>query len=214
MENRFAEELYSESLSFSKLELTPGDKSQRNNSNDGDGYDLSHEDGSLLDGFDELEKSSVDREWQRRHDQFHTFGYRDGLFAGKEASSQEGFNIGFKESVHAGYRWGLVRGVTSAFAYLPEELKEKLVEAHKKTELQGLYESVRLMSTNDALKSFYEDFQAKETSEPSEHIEVTQNKADLQEHKSDSSHLGSYLGQLRSLIGENSAIEMHLPDPE
>ncbi|KAK4256001.1 hypothetical protein QN277_008923 [Acacia crassicarpa] len=214
MENRFAEELYSESLPFSKLELTPSAKNQQNNSNDGDGYDFSHEDGFLLDGFDELEKSSVDREWQRRHDQFHTLGYRDGLIAGKEASSQEGFNIGFKESVHAGYRWGLVRGVTSAFAYLPEELKEKLVEAHKKTELQGLYESVRLMSTNDALKSFYEDFQAKETSEPSEHIEVIQNKADLQEHKSDSSHLGSYHGQLRSLIGENSAIKMHSPDPK
>lgn len=39
-------------------------------------------------------------------------GYRDGLMAGKEASAQEGFNIGFGESVFVGYKWGLVRGVT------------------------------------------------------------------------------------------------------
>lgn len=39
-------------------------------------------------------------------------GYRDGVIAGKEASSQEGFNIGFKQSVLVGYNWGLVRGVT------------------------------------------------------------------------------------------------------
>lgn len=32
--------------------------------------------------------------------------------AGKEASVQEGFNIGFNESVFVGYKWGLVRGVS------------------------------------------------------------------------------------------------------
>lgn len=39
-------------------------------------------------------------------------GYRDGIIAGKEAALQEGFNIGFKGSVLAGYNWGLVRGVS------------------------------------------------------------------------------------------------------
>lgn len=39
-------------------------------------------------------------------------GYRDGIAAGKEASAQEGFNEGFKQSVHIGYNWGLVRGIT------------------------------------------------------------------------------------------------------
>lgn len=42
----------------------------------------------------------------------YQIGYRDGLIAGKEASAQEGFNIGFKQSVLTGYNWGLVRGVT------------------------------------------------------------------------------------------------------
>ncbi|GKC25923.1 RNA-binding protein EWS-like protein, partial [Tanacetum coccineum] len=41
-----------------------------------------------------------------------SLGYRDGLIAGKEASAQKGFNVGFKESVVVGYDWGLVRGVT------------------------------------------------------------------------------------------------------
>lgn len=39
-------------------------------------------------------------------------GYRDGLIAGKEAIAQDGFNIGFKESVLEGYNWGIVRGIT------------------------------------------------------------------------------------------------------
>lgn len=42
----------------------------------------------------------------------HQMGYRDGLLAGKDASVQEGFNVGFKESVFIGHRWGVVRGVT------------------------------------------------------------------------------------------------------
>jgi len=44
--------------------------------------------------------------------EYFQIGYRDGLTAGKEASAQEGFNIGFKESVVAGCNWGLVRGIT------------------------------------------------------------------------------------------------------
>ncbi|KAJ1428149.1 Essential protein Yae1, N-terminal [Sesbania bispinosa] len=83
---------------------------------DSDGDDLSL-DGSLWDASDDKLDSSSDleREWKRRHDQFHSAGYRDGLIAGKEASAQEGFNIGFKQSVLAGYGWGVVRGVARLF---------------------------------------------------------------------------------------------------
>lgn len=42
----------------------------------------------------------------------YQIGYRDGLMAGKETSAQEGFNIGFRDSVYVGYNWGLVRGIT------------------------------------------------------------------------------------------------------
>ncbi|WJX36746.1 hypothetical protein P8452_24591 [Trifolium repens] len=81
-----------------------------------DGYcdhDYTNLDDSVWDDSDEVfnDAAELDREWQRRRDQFHTMGYRDGLIAGKEAAAQEGFNIGFKQSVLHGNRWGLVRGV-------------------------------------------------------------------------------------------------------
>ncbi|KAF5950270.1 hypothetical protein HYC85_012263 [Camellia sinensis] len=111
--------------------------------------------GVLLKNTDSL--SDLDREWKRRHDQFHTIGYRDGVTAGKEASAQEGFNLGFKESVLAGYNWGLVRGVTSALTLLPDGLREKLVETQEeKDKFQSLYESVHSLSTTDALKLFHD----------------------------------------------------------
>ncbi|XP_042422606.1 uncharacterized protein LOC122010213 isoform X1 [Zingiber officinale] len=40
------------------------------------------------------------REQKWRHDHFYTMGYRDGISAGKEASAQEGFNVGFKQSAY------------------------------------------------------------------------------------------------------------------
>ena len=39
-------------------------------------------------------------------------GHRDDIIAGKEASAQEGFNIGYKQSALFGCRWGLVKGIT------------------------------------------------------------------------------------------------------
>ncbi|XWS61200.1 hypothetical protein CRYUN_Cryun07bG0105300 [Craigia yunnanensis] len=57
--------------------------------------DIQAEEGSLWGDSDkELDKASLDREWQKRHDQFHMIGYCDGLITGKEASAQQGFNIG------------------------------------------------------------------------------------------------------------------------
>ncbi|CAL9036998.1 unnamed protein product [Musa banksii] len=83
-------------------------------------------------------------------------GYRDGISAGKEASAQEGFNIGFKQSASSGYKWGIVRGITSAFVNLPDQFKEKLV---KKLEggctFQSLYKPVQEISTDDALRMYH-----------------------------------------------------------
>jgi hypothetical protein len=39
-------------------------------------------------------------------------GYRDGITEGQKDSAQGGFNVGFRQSVNVGYKWGLVRGVT------------------------------------------------------------------------------------------------------
>ncbi|CAH1440717.1 unnamed protein product [Lactuca virosa] len=118
------------------------------------------EDESSWNGSDEkLDPSSdLNREWQKRKNQFHAIGYRDGLLAGKEASAQVGFNIGFKESVIDGFNWGVIRGVTGALDCLPDELKEKLIESKEtRSKFHELYESVNNLSTTDAQKLFQDD---------------------------------------------------------
>ncbi|KAL2328994.1 hypothetical protein Fmac_022421 [Flemingia macrophylla] len=213
MEGRLGEELYGESLHLSKLELTS--TSADNNENmpkDCDGDNLSLWD----DSDDKLDSSSdLDREWQRRHEQFHTIGYRDGLIEGKEASAQEGFNNGFKQSVLDGYSWGVVRGVTSAFSHLPHQLKERLVETQeKRNEFQGLYESVHSLSTTDALKLFSEEINAQEALKQSKHLEVSHHTTGLPGQPSHGSQLRNYHGQLESLIRDSPAIDIHLPEPK
>ncbi|KAL1362240.1 uncharacterized protein [Arachis hypogaea] len=205
MEGKFAEELYAESLELSKSELkSTSAHDQENKLHECDDDDL------WGDSDDKLDKSSdLDREWQRRHDEFHTIGYREGLIAGKEASSQEGFNIGFKQSVLAGYSWGAVRGVTSAFAHLPDELKEKLVEKlEKRNELHGIHESVHSVSTADALRFFHEDIKAKEALEQSKDVKVSPWQT------SHVSHLRNYHQQLESLIHDTPTMDIHLPEPK
>ncbi|KAJ9179589.1 hypothetical protein P3X46_011361 [Hevea brasiliensis] len=202
MESSFAKELYSESLHLSKVELG---SSQTAN------CDLQDEDGSFWAGsHEELDKApDLDREWERRRDQFHTIGYRDGLIAGKEAIVQDGFNIGFKESVLEGYNWGIVRGITSALACLPEGFKESLIETQEKiNNFQTLYESVHSLSTTDALKLFH-DTMAKKAVEQSEHPNATSEMASLRNDGSDCS-LENYVGKLQSLLLKSPAIESHL----
>uniref|UniRef100_A0A0D6QSR7 Essential protein Yae1 N-terminal domain-containing protein n=1 Tax=Araucaria cunninghamii TaxID=56994 RepID=A0A0D6QSR7_ARACU len=122
----------------------------------------------------------LDREWKARHNEFHTVGYREGLLAAKELSVQEGFNNGFKESVLVGYNWGLVRGITSSFACLPEHVKEKLVETSEdRTKLETLHQRVHSVSGNDALKLFHEDvMKGRLEAQPSNSKESAQVKAE------------------------------------
>ncbi|GJN16733.1 hypothetical protein PR202_gb03754 [Eleusine coracana subsp. coracana] len=102
-------------------------------------------------------ESTLDREWSHRQNQFHKMGYRDGITEGQKDSAQEGFNIGFRQSVNVGYKWGLVRGVTSALASLPDSLKEKLLpDIHHRKKLQDLNNSVHIISADDALQMFHD----------------------------------------------------------
>ncbi|KAK6227701.1 hypothetical protein SCA6_000041, partial [Theobroma cacao] len=206
MDNSLAEELYSESLQLSKLHL--GHSSTANGFSEAN---VQAGDGSLWgDSDEELDKlSDLDREWQRRHDQFHTIGYRDGLIAGKEASAQEGFNIGFKESVFAGCNWGLARGVTSALACLPDTLREKLIETQEKRDkFRGLCDSVNSLSTIDALKLFHDDIMSKKVVEQSEPVEAGVSAGGLREQSSTSGSLGKYTAELQSLLHESPKIKI------
>lgn len=214
MEHNIAEELYSESLQFSRLELSPSSAAHNDHQLLGnDETDLLDKDGLAWDDSDEVfgESSDLDREWQRRHDQFYTIGYRDGVIAGKEASAQEGFNIGFKQSVPIGYNWGLVKGATSAFACLPDELKERLVEDQgHRDKFQDLYKSVNSLSTPDALKLFSDEIMSDKTTQQSKTAEASGLTAGSQVQSLEPSRLGSYFAELRSLLIECPAIDVRL----
>ncbi|XVE51353.1 hypothetical protein DITRI_Ditri02bG0033600 [Diplodiscus trichospermus] len=208
MDNILAQELYSESLQLSNLHL--GHSSTANGFNE---TDIQAEDGSLWgDSDEELDRANeLDREWQRRHDQFHTIGYRDGLLAGKEDSAQQGFNIGFRQSVSVGYNWGLARGVTSTLASLPDELREKLIETQEKRDkFQKLYESVNAVSTTDALKLFHDDVLTRKAGEQSEPAQAGVSGGGSQEQSSNSDSLGSYTAELQSLLNESAEIKVQL----
>ncbi|KAK8621918.1 hypothetical protein V6N13_097546 [Hibiscus sabdariffa] len=188
MDDKLAQELYSESLLLSNLQL--GHSSTTHGFNEVD-------DGSLWGGSDEeLDKTSdLDREWQRRHDQFHTIGYRDGLIAGKEASAQEGFNIGFKQSVPIGYNWGITRGVTSALACLPDDSRERLIETQEKRDkFLELYGCVNSLSASNALELFHDDILTKKAAE------AKVKASGSGEQSSNPASLGRYTAKLQSLI--------------
>ncbi|KAF8647017.1 hypothetical protein HU200_065532 [Digitaria exilis] len=118
--------------------------------------------------------SNLDREWIYRQNQFHKMGYRDGITEGQKDSAQDGFNVGFRQSVNVGYKWGLVRGVTSALASLPDSLKERLVpDAQCRRKLQDVHGSVQEISADDALQIFRESIcQSNHASEDS-HVTST-----------------------------------------
>ncbi|GAV78800.1 Yae1_N domain-containing protein [Cephalotus follicularis] len=200
MDGCIAEELYPESLQLSKLELDPND--------DGD---FQKEDGLLWGGSkEELDNASdLDREWQRRHDQLHTIGYRDGLMAGKEASAQEGYNISFKQSVQHGYNLGLVRGVTSSLDCLQHVLREKIVTQERRNKFHALFETVHFLSTGDALKLYHDDLKASTEMEDSEHAKSSSDIVNLKEQRLDRDRLENYFSELQSLLLESPAINVH-----
>ncbi|CAK9317061.1 unnamed protein product [Citrullus colocynthis] len=215
MEGSIAEELYSESLQSTKSKL--GDLSlsdYRQNRPSGSGVDdLCEDDGSLWGGSDEglEETTDLDREWQRRHDQFHTIGYRDGLIAGKEAAAQEGFNVGFKQSVSVGYKLGLVRGVSSVLASLPDDLKEKLAGTEEnRRKFQTLYESVNSLSTVDALRLFNDDITAQQRVNENTNSQTK----NLSKQNSDYGRLRKFYGELEALLPKSPALNLHLHEEQ
>ncbi|VVB02710.1 unnamed protein product [Arabis nemorensis] len=184
-----ASELYGQSLHLSK----PGNDDQAPEDLDeyfyGDPDDQEPSDARLL-----------DREWECRQKKYNESGYRDGIIAGKEAASQEGYNIGYKESVLDGYKFGIVRGVSSALAFLPDDLREKLSdEQETRDKFQELHNSVYALSTKDAMKLFYETLTSNQGEEKSG-----------EEEPRSGSDLGSYVTELSSLLVKSPKIEVKL----
>lgn len=128
--------------------------------------------------------------------------------AGKEASAQEGFNVGFRDSVYVGYNWGLVRGITSALASLPDGLKERMVDIKEiQNKFQHLHESVQSRSTVDMLKVFHEYLLKKSEDNSSSCL------ADSNDLSPNDSLLENYQKELQSLIDE-SGLKLHLDTKE
>ncbi|KAM3358203.1 hypothetical protein P3S68_021134 [Capsicum galapagoense] len=214
MKSSIKNELYSDILDLSNLQSSPRPTINfgNNDSQDNDWCDLWSDDGDLCDdSTDKLDKTSeIDREWQRWHDQFHTIGYREGLMAGKEASAQEGFNVGFRDSVYVGYNWGLARGITSAFASLPDGLKERMVNTKEiQNEFQHLHES-RL--TVKMLKVFHDSL-SKKLKESVENDNSSFCLVDSNDISSNDNLLKNYQKELQSLIDE-SGLKLHLDTQE
>ncbi|XAR54422.1 hypothetical protein NMG60_11029539 [Bertholletia excelsa] len=207
MDHSIADELCSDTLKLSNRESSTMSSVNLNQTElyDHELDNSLHDDGSLWGSSPEERNglSDLDREWQRRHDQFHTIGYRDGLTAGKEASAQEGFNTGFKQSVVVGYNWGLVRGVTSALTCLPAGLREKLIEEQgERDKFQSLFESVHSLSTTDALNLFNEDMMKKSLMEQNEGAD----DKGIQDQNAEG--LQNYIQELKSLVVRSPAIQV------
>nr|BAK05217.1 predicted protein [Hordeum vulgare subsp. vulgare] len=124
----------------------------------GNGEDVAADDDSWCDASDSPGcDSSLHREWTHRQDHFHKMGYRDGVTEGQKDVAQGGFNLGHRQSAHVGYKWGLVRGITSALASLSDSLKEKLLlDPQRRGKLEDLHNSVKEISALGALQLFHE----------------------------------------------------------
>ncbi|KAL9239947.1 hypothetical protein vseg_014218 [Gypsophila vaccaria] len=150
-------------------------------------------------------------EWKLRRDKFYTDGYREGIIEGQKDAAQDGFNLGFKDSVMVGYKWGIIRGVTSAFAHMPDELKEKLVETIEVREgLMSLHGQVDSITTEDALKLFHEDIERKKTADTSSSDNSDPSLTDQSDHGS----LETYARKLELLLQESRGINVDLKATE
>ncbi|MCL7043213.1 hypothetical protein MKW94_019760 [Papaver nudicaule] len=156
------------------------------------------------------EASEFDREGKIRHNQLHTIGYHEGREKGQKDAAQEGFVSGFKESVSAGYKWGLVGGVSSALACLPDGLKEKLVESvEARDKFQTLYTSIKSISKEDALGLYRGEILHNQSKGDSKAAEETSSSETLPSDPiSRSSRLQGYSEELESLL-QSSTIQVH-----
>ncbi|KAF8112889.1 hypothetical protein N665_0059s0027 [Sinapis alba] len=199
--SNFAKELYGESLQLSKPESSLGLGN------------LANVDESFYGSSDEepSEAYSMNKDTENRREKFHTLGYRDGISAGQEAAAQEGYNVGYKESVLAGYKFGIVRGVSSALAFLPDELREKLIdEQETRDKFKKLHGSLHDLSTDTALKLFYGALTTKQGKEKSGEEGPGSSLGSSGSGVAATNDLGSYVTDLSSLLDKSPKIEVRL----
>ncbi|KAL0425686.1 UNVERIFIED_CONTAM: hypothetical protein Sradi_1103400 [Sesamum radiatum] len=124
-----ANELYSEVFQSSSVKLDGGSNAVEANDNsiENNPGDLWYDDGSSCeDSVEKLNRTSdMDREWQRRHDQFHTLGYRDGLIAGKKLLHKKGSILALRILCLLGTAGVMSEGLLDALKLFYEDQKRK-----------------------------------------------------------------------------------------
>ncbi|CAH8359876.1 unnamed protein product [Eruca vesicaria subsp. sativa] len=206
----------------SSINQAPGGTGDPKNAVDNPTGNLENVDGSFYGSSDEepSEAYSRNKDAENRREKFHTMGYRDGISAGQEAAAQQGYNVGYKESVLAGYTFGIVRGVSSALVFLPAELRETLIdEQETRDKFQKLHGCVHDLSTETAMKRFYGALTKKQRDEKSgeEGPDSTSlgsgsgsgcvSGSDVTAPNDD---LGSYVTELSSLLDKSPKIKVRL----
>lgn len=99
----------------------------------------------------------------------------------------------------------------SALAFLPDDLKERLVEApEKRDKHQKLYQSVQSLSASDALKLFSDKIVS---DEKTQHAQDSIRWVSSPQQSSEPVQIDDFVGELRELLGESPAIEVRLDAP-
>jgi len=94
----------------------------------------------------------AEAEWASLSTNFTTAGYRDGIFAGKEAALQEGFDAGFaRTGAPRGRELGVLRGLAAALLHLTPGLAAEPAQAQAQVrEIVGKLAAVRFADLDQA----------------------------------------------------------------
>ncbi|KIM41847.1 hypothetical protein M413DRAFT_71255 [Hebeloma cylindrosporum] len=151
--------------------------------------------------WDENPENSThnDIEWSRISSEFTNVGYREGITAGKEAASQEGFDAGFANvGVPIGRELGLLRGTSSvvlAFLKSSADIDEK---AQMLTEAQEISSQLSRVRFSDIMPR---DIEAEEHAR--EHLEAEGIELDMNEVIADKREVEGLEDMLANLSAYN-----------
>ncbi|XP_058107128.1 uncharacterized protein LOC131250805 isoform X3 [Magnolia sinica] len=168
---------------------------------DNDGDDVWGEDGSFYNVSDDGsgKTSDLDREWERRHNQFHTM------------ASRQAKKLLHKRVSLSALSSLCLSGTNGAMLEVsPDHLKEKLVgELETREGLQNLYESVHSISMKDALQLFHDDILGSGLEQPLNHSEGNADTATTLVDISGCNQLERFSKELGSLLRKCPSIEVH-----
>ncbi|KAH9475225.1 Protein YAE1 [Psilocybe cubensis] len=161
---------------------------------------------------DPMDTTSRDVEWSRISSDFTNVGYREGITAGKEAASQEGFNDGFANvGVPIGRELGLLRGVTSVLLSFLKVTPDVPEHDRMLAEVQDISSQLSKVRFSDIMPR---DLEAEQHAR--EHLEAEGEELDVHEDLAAKRDMEGIEDMLASLSAGNGKIrgESARPTPE